>query len=58
MRPRLVAALAVASWVILWLPPARSALESDTALQMAVQMPLLIGLGLLLAVAFSGYEPR
>lgn len=28
------------------------------ALQMAVQMPLLIGLGVLLAVALSGYEPR
>jgi hypothetical protein len=58
MRPRLLIALAAASWLALWLPPARSALESDMALQMAVQMPLLIGLGVLLAVVLSGHEPR
>jgi hypothetical protein len=58
MRSRLLIALTAGSWLALWLTPARRALESDMALQMAVQMPLLIGLGLLLAVVLSDHEPR
>jgi hypothetical protein len=50
--------VAVALWAALWLPPLRGALESDMAAQMAVQLPLLIGIGLLLAPALRRHEPR
>jgi hypothetical protein len=58
MKPRLIAALAAGLWLALWLLPARRALESDMALHMVVQMPLLIGLGVLLAVVLCDHEPR
>lgn len=51
-------AAACGSWILLWLPAVRGALESDMALHMAVQMPLLIALGLLLAAAVRRREPR
>jgi hypothetical protein len=50
--------IAAALWTALWLPPLRGMLESDMAAQMAVQLPLLIGVGLLLAPVFKRYEPR
>jgi cytochrome c oxidase assembly factor CtaG len=55
--PRLLAA-ACGFWLVLWLPPVRSALESDMALHMAVQMPLLIALGVLATAAARQREPR
>lgn len=55
--PRLLAA-ACGFWLVLWLPPVRSPLESDMALHMAVQMPLLIALGVLAAAAARQREPR
>jgi hypothetical protein len=48
---------AAASWLVLWLPPVRRALEIDMALHMAVQVPLLIGLGLLIASGVRRHEP-
>jgi hypothetical protein len=54
---RLLAA-AAAVWTALWLPPLRDALESSMAAQMAVQLPLLIGVGLLLGPALRRHEPR
>jgi hypothetical protein len=45
-------------WLILWLPAIRGGLERDMALHMAVQMPLLIALGVLVAAAARGHEPR
>jgi hypothetical protein len=57
VNPRLLAA-AAGSWLILWLPPVRRAFESDMALHMAAQVPLLIVLGLLVAVSARDREPR
>jgi hypothetical protein len=51
-------AAACGLWLVLWLPPIRSALESDMALHMVVQVPLLIALGVLLAAATRRHEPR
>ena len=51
-------AVACGLWLVLWLPPVRSALEGDMALHMVVQVPLLIALGVLLAVATRLHEPR
>ena len=45
-------------WGALWVPPLRLALERDMALHMAVQLPLLAGVGLLLAHACRRHEPR
>ncbi len=45
-------------WVVLWLPPVRSALESDMAVHMAVQLPLLIAIGVLAAPPLRRFEPR
>lgn len=56
MRTRLLAAAAL--WAILWLSPVRALLERDMALHMVVQLPLLIGLGVLLASALRQHEPR
>jgi hypothetical protein len=50
--------VAAATWIALWLPALRGVLESDMAVQMAVQLPLLIGVGVLLAVSLRRYEPR
>jgi hypothetical protein len=58
MSDRKILAAVCASWLVLWLPSVRGALEGDMALHMAVQMPLLIGLGVLLAVAARRHEPR
>jgi hypothetical protein len=54
-QPRL--AIALGLFVLMWLEPLRTGLERDMALHMSVQLPLLIGLGLLIASALSGWEP-
>ena len=54
--PRLPVAAMI--WLALFLPPVRSALEQDMALHMAVQLPLLIAIGLVAAPALRRYEPR
>jgi hypothetical protein len=53
--PRLPVAAAL--WLALWLPPLRIALEQDMAAHMAVQLPLLIGIGLLVAPVVRPHEP-
>jgi len=58
MNGRCVFAAACVSWLILWLQPVRSALESDMAVHMAMQMPILIALGVLLSIAARCHEPR
>jgi hypothetical protein len=58
MSTRRLGALTVAAWMVLWLPPIRRALESDMALHMAVQVPLLIVLGVLVAAVARDREPR
>jgi hypothetical protein len=55
--PRLLI-VACGLWLVLWLPPLRSALEGDMALHMALQMPLLIALGVLFAIIARRHEPR
>jgi hypothetical protein len=50
--------LPAAAWLTLWVWPVRITLESDMALHMAVQLPLLIGLGLSLAFILRTGEPR
>ena len=55
-RVRFVAA--IGSWLTLWLWPVRIALESDMAVHMTVQVPLLIGIGLFLATAVRPHEPH
>lgn len=49
-------ALVLVAWGMLWL--ARTPLESDMALHMTVQLPLLIGVGYMLATFFRPHEPR
>jgi hypothetical protein len=56
MSARLLAV--VGSWFVLWLWPLRIALESDMAMHMTLQVPLLIALGLLLATVLRRHEPR
>lgn len=56
MKARAVAA--AAAWLILWSSPLRLTLERDMAVHMTVQLPLLIGVGWLLAGAFRPLEPR
>ncbi|MGA9138228.1 MAG: hypothetical protein WA926_01610 [Methylovirgula sp.] len=53
---RLLAAAGL--WVCLWLWPLRGALESDMALHMTVQLPLLTGVGFMLATIVRSHEPR
>jgi len=53
--PRLPVAAVL--WLALWLPPVRIALEQDMAAHMAVQLPLLIAIGLVVAPALRRYEP-
>ena len=55
---RVLMIVAAAAWLLLWLPPLRTALEGDMAVHMAVQLPLLIGVGVLLAHAVRPFEPR
>ena len=57
IKTRLLSA-AAAGWAVLWLAPVRTAVERDMALHMAVQLPLLIGVGALLATALRSWEPR
>ncbi len=57
MNARLLAA-AAGSWFVLWLSPIRRTLESDMVLHMAVQVPLLIMLGILVAAVARDREPR
>lgn len=45
-------------WGALWAAPLRLALESDMALHMTVQLPLLVGVGVLLAKPLRRHEPR
>ncbi|MGH6680897.1 MAG: hypothetical protein ACREDL_18665 [Bradyrhizobium sp.] len=49
---------ASAAWVCLWLSPLRGILESDMALHMMVQLPLLIAIGFMLATVLGPHEPR
>ncbi len=58
MNARGLLAAAAGSWVALWLPPIRRAFESEMALQMAVQMPLLIALGVVVAAIARRREPH
>ncbi|ABE63488.1 conserved hypothetical protein [Nitrobacter hamburgensis X14] len=58
MSPRLCFVAVIGSWLALWLWPVRIALESDMAVHMTIQVPLLIGIGLLLASGVRAYEPR
>lgn len=58
MSTRRLLVAACGSWLVLWLPAVRGGLERDMALHMAVQMPLLIALGALVAAATCRFEPR
>ncbi len=58
MNARAIAIVAAGSWLILLLAPLRLALEREMAVQMAVQMPLLVALGVLLAGWVRRYEPH
>ena len=58
MSPRLRFAAAIGSWLTLWLWPARVALESDMAVHMTIQVPLLIGIGVFLATGVRSHEPH
>jgi hypothetical protein len=58
MSTRRLLVAACGFWLVLWLPPVRSGLEGEMALHMAVQMPLLIALGALVAAATHRREPR
>lgn len=49
---------AIATWIVLWLPPVRHLLESDMAVHMIVQLPLLAVTGFLLATVVRSHEPR
>ncbi len=51
-------AAAAILWFGLWLPQLRSGLESDMALHMAVQIPLLAMVGMLIAPEARRFEPR
>lgn len=53
-----LAAVAALTWIALWLWPVRIALESDMSAHMTVQVPLLIGLGLMLGPLIRTHEPR
>ena len=55
MRRRLIVITAL--WLVLWWWPLRLALESDMALHMTVQIPVLIGLGLALTPLVRRIEP-
>jgi hypothetical protein len=56
MKLRLLYAMGL--WVGLWLPPARAILESNMAVHMTVQLPLLACTGFLLATVIRPREPR
>lgn len=48
----------ITAWLILWAWPVRAALERDMALHMAVQIPLLIAIGVVLSAILRWGEPR
>lgn len=50
--------IAAILWCGLWLPPLRYGLESDMALHMTVQLPLLAAIGMLVVPVFCQREPR
>ena len=50
--------LPAAAWLALWIWPVRTVFERDMAVNMVVQLPLLIGLGLSLAFILRAGEPR
>lgn len=50
--------LPAAAWLALWIWPVRIALENDMTVHMALQLPLLVGLGLWLALILRAHEPR
>ncbi len=50
--------VAAGLWVCLWVWPLRGALESDMALHMTVQLPLLIGVGFTLSTFLRPHEPH
>jgi hypothetical protein len=56
MNHRWLAAVTAAAWLTLWMW--RTPLESNMAVHMTLQVPLLIALGLALAVVVRQYEPR
>ncbi len=58
MSIRQALATVCAIWLLLWLPGVRSVLERDMSVHMAVQIPLLIAVGALLAAAARGHEPH
>ncbi|MGH6703286.1 MAG: hypothetical protein ACRECG_07795, partial [Bradyrhizobium sp.] len=58
MSARMRFAAAVGALLILWLWPVRIALESDMAVHMILQVPLLIGIGLFVAIAVRPHEPH
>ncbi len=58
MSARRLVAASVGLWLLLWLPAARSILEGDMALHMAVQVPALIALGVVVGVAARRREPH
>jgi hypothetical protein len=58
MNGRATVIVVAGAWLILSLAPVRVLLERDMAAQMAVQMPLLIALGVCLAASVRCYEPR
>lgn len=51
-------AVALGAWLVLWLPPLRIALERDMTVHMTVQLPLLIGIGIIIAMSARRHEPR
>ena len=56
MSPRWGFVAAIGSWLTLWLW--RVALESDMAVHMTIQVPLLIGIGVFLAAGVRSREPH
>ena len=53
---RWLAVVTALAWLTFWMW--RTALEGNMAVHMAVQLPLLIALGLVLAVVVRPHEPR
>lgn len=58
IKAQMIVVAAIGSWLVLWLSPLRIALESDMALHMAVQLPILIAFGGLLGTVARRHEPR
>jgi hypothetical protein len=58
VNARLLLIAAIGLWLTLWLWPLRIALESEMAVHMTIQLPLLIGIGLFLANGVRPHEPH